>query len=324
MELASVIEKINAGDRLVLAADEALLDQLPKGNWIAGTIPYFMSEEGGIHTKGKIYVDEIPEFALTVSIKFYSENQLSSIVEDEFENGYSLIIIPAFSKAHVSFAENSKHYPDIFIRPLVGWISGFDLADMGKTSAKVYNGLLGESSDTRAIVMHIELPANKAPIVDIINLFSQSSGDTITFEEVGFGASECLINGMRRNLSEYLLENNIDTKLPMVADYCGAMINTSFSGIDVDKKSVSFYAPVFRDIEYRMAGPVTNYVSSFNKKVLDLDITPVFTCNCILNYLYSELEGKKTANITGPITFGEIAYQLLNQTLVYLKIEDLE
>jgi hypothetical protein len=39
--------------------------------------------------------------------------------------------------------------------------------------------------------------------------------------------------------------------------------------------------------------------------------------------LYSELEGKKTASIIGPITFGEIAYQLLNQTLVYAEIQDL-
>jgi hypothetical protein len=35
-----------------------------------------------------------------------------------------------------------------------------------------------------------------------------------------------------------------------------------------------------------------------------------------------DLEGQRTANITGPFTFGEIAYQLLNQTLVYLSVED--
>lgn len=45
-----------------------------------------------------------------------------------------------------------------------------------------------------------------------------------------------------------------------------------------------------------------------------------FACNCILNYLYSELEGKKVPTMLGPMTFGEIAYQLLNQTLVYLTI----
>jgi hypothetical protein len=47
-----------------------------------------------------------------------------------------------------------------------------------------------------------------------------------------------------------------------------------------------------------------------------------FSCNCILNYLYAELEGKQTGNFTGPITFGEVAYQLLNQTMVYLDIQD--
>ena len=41
----------------------------------------------------------------------------------------------------------------------------------------------------------------------------------------------------------------------------------------------------------------------------------------MLNYLYAELEGKKTGSIVGPITFGEIAYVLLNQTLVHLLIE---
>jgi len=49
----------------------------------------------------------------------------------------------------------------------------------------------------------------------------------------------------------------------------------------------------------------------------------VFSCNCILNYLYSELEGRKTDPFVGPITFGEIAYQLLNQTLVYMEVHDI-
>ena len=36
-----------------------------------------------------------------------------------------------------------------------------------------------------------------------------------------------------------------------------------------------------------------------------------------------ELEGKKTDPFTGPVTYGEIAYQLLNQTLVYLELVDI-
>ena len=46
-----------------------------------------------------------------------------------------------------------------------------------------------------------------------------------------------------------------------------------------------------------------------------------YSCNCILNYLYGDLEGKKTGGFTGPVTFGEIAYILLNQTLVKLDVK---
>lgn len=38
--------------------------------------------------------------------------------------------------------------------------------------------------------------------------------------------------------------------------------------------------------------------------------------------LYGGLEGRKTGHITGPITFGEIAHQLLNQTMVRLYLRD--
>ena len=323
-ELHDVTKMINTGHRLILAGDEELLKKLPKGNWIGGTIPYFMGENGGINTKEMIFVDEVPQFAKNISVKFYDEKTLPDIASDEFKNGYSVLIIPAFSPSHFSFAQDSKYYTDIFLHPLVGWIAGFDIGDIGKTTAKVFNGSLGEWSDSKAVVMHIELPTNKTPIVDVINLFTQAEGEIITFNNKGFGVSECFINGKKKIFSDYLLEKNIDTKLPMVANFLGAMINISFRSIDKEKKYVSFYAPVFPNIEYKMATPVVDYVYSFNKMFLGLDIVPVFTCNCILNYLYSELKGKKTAHLTGPITFGEIAYQLLNQTLVYLKIEDIK
>jgi hypothetical protein len=39
--------KIGRGETLLLAGDEQVLRQLPAGRWIAGTIPYFMAEQGG-------------------------------------------------------------------------------------------------------------------------------------------------------------------------------------------------------------------------------------------------------------------------------------
>jgi hypothetical protein len=65
---------------------------------------------------------------------------------------------------------------------------------------------------------------------------------------------------------------------------------------------------------------VADYVKSFAASMPAGSVNTAFSCNCILNYLYADLEGKKTGSITGPITFGEIAYQLLNQTLTYLEI----
>jgi len=42
----------------------------------------------------------------------------------------------------------------------------------------------------------------------------------------------------------------------------------------------------------------------------------------MLNYLYANLEGKHTGKMTCRFTFGEIAHQLFNQTLVRLWSED--
>ena len=73
----------------------------------------------------------------------------------------------------------------------------------------------------------------------------------------------------------------------------------------------------------RHARPVGDYVAEFTSGLpKGLDGRVAFSCNCILNYLHSGLEGRKTGGIVGPITFGEIAYQLLNQTMVYVTVED--
>jgi len=97
----------------------------------------------------------------------------------------------------------------------------------------------------------------------IVNLFTQGKGDGITFDSKGFSIKDCRINGTGRNFAEYLLEDKIDTRLPLVADYHGTMVNVSFQKINEDKKTVDLYAPVFPGIKYKIASPVTNYVKEF-------------------------------------------------------------
>ena len=125
------------------------------------------------------------------------------------------------------------------------------------------------------------------------------------------------------NLAQYLAQQGIDTRLPLVADYSGAMVNVSFKAVDAAAGRVDFYAPVFDDVEYRIAEPVPDYARSFAQSLPGDALGARWSCNCILNYLYGGLEGQRTGPITGPMTFGEIAYQLLNQTMVYVNLEKL-
>jgi hypothetical protein len=239
-------------------------------------------------------------------------------------NGFSVIIIPAFCATHLDFALHAPEYQGFAIRPLIGWISGVHLNEMGKLLPKVFNGQTKMMLEDGAVVMHVTLPSDKVAEVGILNIFEQSGGDTITFPQSGFSAREAYVNGVLTNFAEYLTKNRLDTDLPLVADYFGAMVNVSFEHVDLANQEVKFYAPVFAGVSYKHARPVDNYVEQFTSRIPDhLDKAPAFSCNCILNYVYSELEGKRTGDITGPITFGEVAYQLLNQTMVYLTITDM-
>jgi len=171
--------------------------------------------------------------------------------------------------------------------------------------------------------MHVKLPDNKIARTEIINIFQQDlNADEIVFPESGFSAKECLINGKSMLFADYIAQHELDIKLPLVADYSGAQINISFQSIDNEKKEVHFYAPVFKGTVYKQASKITNYRDSFNNSIpKELNSESIeYSCNCILNYLYGELEGNKIA-LNGSMTFGEIAYQLLNQTFVYLVVE---
>lgn len=323
---AEVGQRISQGQTLLLAGDEKLLAQLPKGKWIGGTIPYFITpKEGGMVSKDKIFVTDISAMAAKSEIQSYDQNQLGQVYCDGGDSGFSFIIIPALSGVHSSFAINAPNYKDFGARPLIGWISGVHLDDLGKIVPKVFNGQTGEVVEQAAIVMHVTLPPGKTIDVGIVNIFEQSTGDTLTFPADGFSCTDVAVNGVKENFVAYIERNQLDTKLPLVADYYGALINISFQELDKATGEVKFYAPVFSGVQYKHAKAITDYASSFTAQLQKIGLpetSVVFSCNCILNYLYSGLEGRHTTPFVGPITFGEIAYQLLNQTLVYLQMAD--
>lgn len=320
--VSEVASMIAAGKVLLLAGDEASLSKLPAGSWIGGSSANFMAPDGGKTDQENIFVTDISDFAAKVETRIYSLHELSSIASHYPENGFNVIILPGMSEIHGSFAKDVQSYDGVFNAPLVGWISGVHVSEIGKRAPKVFAGS-GSALGNQAAVFHVTLPEGHAAKVDIVNLFTQGEGEVITFEANGFSTEgDCMIGGKKANLAAYIGDNKIDTKLPLVADYNGAMVNVSVQNVDPARGRVDFYAPVFKGMTYRFAKPVEDYTGQFSKAIGEKSVgTVAFSCNCILNFLYAELEGKKTGSLVGPITFGEIAFMLLNQTLVYLSVE---
>lgn len=312
---------IRAGRTLMLSGDERLLRALPNGRWIGGTIPYFMGQLGGETARDRVFVTEVATHGLQPAIRHYDLAALSRVCVDAPANGYTLIVIPAFTETHSSFARNAPNYEEMYMKPLAGWVAGIHLDDLGRAKPMVFDGTDGRAFDDGAMVMHVPLPESKYAHIDIINLFSQGDGDRIRFLDNGFSVENCLIEGRPHNFAEYALERKLDVRLPLVADYCGASINVAIKGIDAQSKRVDFYAPVFTDVEYRFANALPDYVQAFRAALPQRVGAVSFACNCVLNYLYCELEGKRVEKMLGPMTFGEVAYQLLNQTLVYVVVE---
>ena len=323
--VSEVEAMIRGGKGLLLAGDENALRRLPRGKWVAGTIPYFMTDAGGLVDRQRVFANELPPGLECIGTRRYGEGEISRIYSDLPANGFGFMIAPASTRVHLDFALNAPTYPQFASHPLIGWIAGVHLSELGKATPKVFDGSTGEALDQQAVVMHISLPRNKAVDLAILNIFSQGNGPTIVFPASGFTATTVDIDGRPQNLAEYIHEARLDTRLPLVADYCGAFVNVSFQTVDKAKGEVRFYAPVFASVPYRLAQPITDYVDAFISALpRGLENRVAFSCNCILNYLHSGLEGKKTAAVAaGPITFGEIAYQLLNQTMAYVTVEDI-
>lgn len=317
MSPADAAALIATGRPLCIAGEAELLSALPRGDWIGGTIPYFMLGDTTLSSREQVFVTPL-EGTGKPEIRFYDLTSLSRICVDAPENGYTLIIIPAFSAAHSHFARHAPGFEGMYERPLAGWIAGTHLDDLATAHALVFDGRSGTSDPERAVVMHVALPAERYARVDIVNLMEPGAGAPIRFPETGFSAVEAEVNGHRVRLAEHLAASGADIRLPLVADCGGAMVNVSIKGIDPASGQVDFYAPVFDDLEYRLAAPP----SAAARAALPEDAQGFFACNCVLNYVHSEFAATGAAQLAGPMTFGEIAYQLLNQTMVYLSVED--
>lgn len=316
-------ELIRRGVPLSLAGPESALDQLPCGPWIAGTIPYIMASSGGVVvTEGKVFATDLSA-AGSVSFASYGCDELAGIAGHAPNNGFSVAIIPAGSACHTRFAAEAANYEGAFLYPTVGWIAGVHLDDIGHASPKVYDGRTATKHEDRAVVAYVSLPEDKHASVEIVNLFEPDEGDLLHFPKEGFEVGECVVNGEAVNFAEYVRLRGLDHgKLPLVGDFAGAHVNASLQAVGEAGGKVMLYAPVFPGVDYRFARPVADYAAAFRERLAERDHAgSVLACNCILNFMFGGLEGKAIGGLAGPATFGEIAYQLLNQTMVVVRVQ---
>ena len=281
--LDETIALINEGKILHIAADDSLLKKLPKGKWIGGTTPYFISDDGGIFTKEMLFVNEI-DYAEDVKIAVYGKYNIFQIVEECYDNGLTMLIMPYGSAVAAKYAKEAPEVEELLMHPIVGWISGLDLNGDGE--ARVYDGTTGEAYTDKAVAMYIKLPEGKTAMINMVNIFSDDKTDpVIRFNDNELSVSDCTVNGQKVNFAEYIGKKGIDTKMPLVADYNGSYINTSIKGVENGR--VGFYAPVFKNVEYRFATSIGDYATEFRKRIDEAEAhNPVLSCNCILNYLY--------------------------------------
>jgi len=315
-ETSAMIEE---GKWLHISGAEVLLRQLPKGNWIGGSLEYFIGEDGGITTNEKLFVDEMPFDSIKICV--YNDKTVKNVLLDAYDNGFSIIILPFGSSVRDEYARNAPSYPDMFLKAIVGWGSGYNLDNV--TQPIVVNGQTGEFFTDEAVVMHVSLPEDRIANVGIINMFTPNEdGPLIEFLDDSATIEKCLIDGKEVIFADYLTENNIDIKAPVVGAFYNANINATIFSIDNDKKTTTFASVVYKDIKYRFGNPVPDYFAAFNAALADFQhLKPIFFCNCLYSYLYGEIEGKKIGNFRGLNVYGEVAYQYVNQTMVYLTIE---
>ena len=150
MDVAAATALINDGAVLVVAGAEEVLSQLPKGKWIGGTSVYFVTEEGGQVDRERVFVTEV-DGAEDARAVVYQGEDLPNLTMNRFDGGVSMILIPAFSAAHSDFAIRGAEFPGLFDQPLMGWITGIHLDDLGSATPKVFDGATGTMHEDGAI-----------------------------------------------------------------------------------------------------------------------------------------------------------------------------
>lgn len=317
-----VIDFIRAGRVMLLSGSQQVLSNLPQGKWISGTAPYFMDGVGKV-TDDLIYVDDLTDYAADVRIEALDETNIHQIATHGFDNGFSVLILPIDSPVYFSFANNSLQYDRLFDNPIVGYVACCRLEDYGKVQPSTGIGTTGALATNKAAVMHVRLPLGYTARAEIMNFDTiDFSTPALKFPKTDFVQSECLIDGKPGNIAHYLesVKQRIGRYPQLITDMNGALVNRDTKRVDLDKGEAAFFSPAYAGDEYRIVKPNADYQKAFNDTLAAKRDHIAVCFSCTSYFMFGEFEGKHIG-VNGVYAFGEIAYQLLNKTIVTLEID---
>lgn len=317
---------IKAGKVMMLSGSDKALTGLPKGNWVGGTTPYVVDKVGKVDEEN-IFVYDFTEIATNSKIAVFDKNNIKDIAKSGVGNGFIMLILPIDTEVYYEFSNHSLEYDNIYDNPLVGFVACCTVEDYGdyaKAKTFVASGIDGSLYADRGVALYVEMPNNLTARTEIINL-DTIDYDTakLVFPKTSFVQSDCLIDGKPGNIAEYF-ENVVKPKLggstQLITSQNGALINRDVKIVDIKEGKVTFFSPAYAGDEYYLVKNGNDYLKMFNDN-LNSKTSEVAAClSCVSYYFSGKFEGRNICK-NGIYAFGEIAYQLLNKTIVTLEID---
>ncbi len=327
LEIDEVKSMISEGKVLALTGHFDVLNKLPKGNWVGATSPYFyIKGQNAFIDNQRVFVTDFTPHAKDFKISNYTYETISTVAERGFDNGFTFLALPPHSEITSSFSLNSMHYPKIFDNPVFGLVAGSLMEEFQTaTNISVYNGQTGDIHIDKGVALHVGIEDHQVARLEIINVFEPNLDVVIDIDEDATVIKDCLINGEKRNLYDYMKENELLSYLtPFMSNLGGAMINFSPLLFDEENRQVIFAVPLIGKEKVYFGRPLNNYPEAFGKAIRAIPESRedlIFSCNCVSNYLFGDMENNDLG-VSGMVAFGEIGYRLLNQTFTYVVIDE--
>lgn len=312
---------IKAGRTLVLAGAEADFAGLPAGNWIGGTVACFLAGGKIMRAQGHLIYADLSAIALKTELRRFPAKQLPRLGAHYPANGFAVAILPGHSPLLRAVATKMPDWPGLYNAPLVGWVSAVPLSQLGQMEPKIFCGNATPRRDSAAL-MYVYLPDNMFPALGIVNLFAASSCSSLRFPAGGYTIKgNCLINGQKANLSRLIATGEIDPALPLTADRSGALLNNSIIANDPKTGLITFLNPIDPTLTYRFAEPFADFKSALTMAAAGLNLPGAALASvCIASLRHLDATTRPMLPAIAPVTFGQIGYTVLTQTIACLSL----